>query len=232
MITREILNSHPIRNLKAEIRKVKKTLNYSKLTKDEIVDLMMKNKDNFKHIKMYEKPARKTAKPKTAEPPKVKAKPVPKTAEPKTAEPKKVKAKPVPKKPAKKIKILKGSYKQKLERVANNMFEKLIKNLQKGDDDEGQFDREREIEDEADDRLANIVEKQGLRLYELGRQKKDSTFFKRFTEDSRAAFGNQYIAKLKYDKLNIPNRKKYLDLLKKQGKPAKKIKIKRTKFIG
>lgn len=86
MITREILNSHPIRNLKAELRKLKKSFNFSKLTKDELIDLMMEKKDKFNHIEMYEKPARKPRKKKgdvpkvfiTEEPPKVKAEPVPK----------------------------------------------------------------------------------------------------------------------------------------------------------
>tara|TARA_R100001440_G_scaffold50685_1_gene70675 strand:- start:1538 stop:2110 length:573 start_codon:yes stop_codon:yes gene_type:complete len=91
MITREILNSHPVKNLKAEIRKVKQSLGYSKLNKNELVNLMMKNKENFNHIKMYVKPKRKKV-------------------EPKKEEPLKVKAKPVPKKPAKKIKVKKTKF--------------------------------------------------------------------------------------------------------------------------
>ena len=36
-VTKEILQSHPVKNLKAELRKVKKTLNYGKLKKDELI---------------------------------------------------------------------------------------------------------------------------------------------------------------------------------------------------
>ena len=57
-LTREILRSHPVRNLKAELRKLKKSLNYGKLRKEELIDLMMKNKDKFQHIKMYKKKKR------------------------------------------------------------------------------------------------------------------------------------------------------------------------------
>ena len=63
-ITKEILESHPVKNLKAEIRKVKKSFDYSKLKKPELIELMLKpeNKDFFKHIKMFEKPAPKKGK--------------------------------------------------------------------------------------------------------------------------------------------------------------------------
>ena len=74
MITREILNSHPVRNLKAELSKVKKSFNYGSLKKNELVDLMLKNKELFKHIKMYEPPQRKKPEPKAKAGPKEKTK--------------------------------------------------------------------------------------------------------------------------------------------------------------
>jgi len=79
MVTREILNSHPVKNLKAELSKVKKSFNYGSLKKNELVDLMMKNKQLFSHIKMYEPPQRKKPEPKPKEKPKTapKAKPAP-----------------------------------------------------------------------------------------------------------------------------------------------------------
>ena len=51
---KEILNSHPVANLKKEISKTN-IKNYSKLKKAELVSLMMKHKDRFDHIKKYEK---------------------------------------------------------------------------------------------------------------------------------------------------------------------------------
>ncbi len=53
-LTREILNSHPISTLKKEISKTN-IKGYSKMKKDEVVELMMKNKERFGHIKMAEK---------------------------------------------------------------------------------------------------------------------------------------------------------------------------------
>ena len=78
MVTREILNSHPVKNLKAELSKVKKSFNYGSLKKSELVELMLKNKELFKHIKMYEPPQRKKPEPKPA--PKAKAAPKEKAA--------------------------------------------------------------------------------------------------------------------------------------------------------
>ena len=50
----EILNSHPVSNLKFEISKTN-IKGYSKMKKGELIKLMLKNKDRFKHIKKYEK---------------------------------------------------------------------------------------------------------------------------------------------------------------------------------
>ncbi len=85
---REILESHPVANLKKEVGKLKKSLNYSKLNKKELIDLMMKPNliNNFKHLKMYVKPERKKpikkevkkevkAKPKEESKPKAKEEP-------------------------------------------------------------------------------------------------------------------------------------------------------------
>ena len=54
-----ILNSHTLKVLKSEMRKVKFSLNYSKLKKSELIDLMIKNKEKFSHIKMADKKERK-----------------------------------------------------------------------------------------------------------------------------------------------------------------------------
>lgn len=83
-VTKEILESHPVKNLKAELRKVKKSLNYGKLKKPELIELMLKpeNIDFFKDIKMFVPPPRKPRKPKSKkeeskkqEPPKEESKP-------------------------------------------------------------------------------------------------------------------------------------------------------------
>jgi len=50
MLTKEILNSHPATTLKKEISKTN-IKGYSKLKKGELVELMMKNKERFSHIK-------------------------------------------------------------------------------------------------------------------------------------------------------------------------------------
>ena len=49
-LTREILNSHPISTLKKEISKTN-IKGYSKMKKDEVVELMMKNKERFPSMK-------------------------------------------------------------------------------------------------------------------------------------------------------------------------------------
>lgn len=69
MITREILNSHPISTLRKEVSKYNKEVavrGYSKMKKSEVVELMMKHQDKFKHIKMNEKAPRKKAEKKEA----------------------------------------------------------------------------------------------------------------------------------------------------------------------
>jgi len=53
-VTREILNSHPIGNLKKEIAKTN-IRGYSKMKKSELVDVMIKNKERFGHIKHHTK---------------------------------------------------------------------------------------------------------------------------------------------------------------------------------
>jgi molecular chaperone GrpE (heat shock protein) len=98
---REILESHPVANLKKELAKLKKSLNYSKLKKSELIDLMMKPnlRDNFKHLKMYVKPtpkAKPTPKPKPAPKPKPKPAPKPK-AKPAPKPKEQPKPKPAPK---------------------------------------------------------------------------------------------------------------------------------------
>ena len=55
MLTRAILASHPVSSLKAELKKAKTSLNYGRLKKNEIIDLMLKNKALFDHITYYKK---------------------------------------------------------------------------------------------------------------------------------------------------------------------------------
>ena len=86
MVSREILNSHPISTLKKEISKTN-IKGYSKMKKPEIVELMMKTPSRFSHITMKE------GKPKKEKPP---------PKEKKKAEPKKVVKKVEPKKVVKK----------------------------------------------------------------------------------------------------------------------------------
>ena len=57
-VSKEILNSHPVGTLKKEIAKTN-IKGYSKMKKAELVDLMMKNKEKFGHIrKKGEAPAK------------------------------------------------------------------------------------------------------------------------------------------------------------------------------
>jgi len=50
MVTADILNSHPVKTLKSEISKTN-IKGYSKLRKNEIIELMLKYKSRFSHIK-------------------------------------------------------------------------------------------------------------------------------------------------------------------------------------
>ena len=70
MISKEILNSHPVGTLKKEISKTN-VKGYSKMKKAEVVELMMKHKDRFGHITMKGK-AKPAEKPAEAEKPKKK----------------------------------------------------------------------------------------------------------------------------------------------------------------
>jgi len=84
MVTREILNSHTVATLKKEISLVKKDLKVTGKKKPEIIELMLKNKNLFSHIKLKDK-----------------KKPIPRKAVPKKAPVKKaVPTKAVPKKAA------------------------------------------------------------------------------------------------------------------------------------
>jgi len=58
MPSREELESHPVTTLKKEISKTN-IKGYSKMKKPEIVELMLKNKSRFHHIKMAEKKPKK-----------------------------------------------------------------------------------------------------------------------------------------------------------------------------
>ena len=126
---REIFNSHPVSVLKKEISKTN-IKGYSKMKKGQIVDLMMKNKERFKHIKMAEKKAPAPAKKPTTPPPKkkkIKLNVLPKTP-PKKAPPKakKVKLNVLPKTPPK-AKTPSPPKKQKLDfKVINKGVRKKL----------------------------------------------------------------------------------------------------------
>lgn len=62
MVTKQILISHPIKTLKSEVSKTN-IKGYSKMKKDEIIELMLKYKSRFSHIKKREqKPKEKQKK--------------------------------------------------------------------------------------------------------------------------------------------------------------------------
>tara|TARA_R110002074_G_scaffold53952_7_gene134790 strand:+ start:1139 stop:1531 length:393 start_codon:yes stop_codon:yes gene_type:complete len=80
MPSREILESHPVRVLRAEVAKANKALmiinlssNRKRLTKSQLIDRMMEHKDRFHHIKMAVKAAPKAPAAKAAKAPKAKA---------------------------------------------------------------------------------------------------------------------------------------------------------------
>ena len=58
---KDILNSHSVSTLKKEISKTN-IKGYSKMKKNEIVNLMLKNKDRFTHIKMNDKKSNQVVK--------------------------------------------------------------------------------------------------------------------------------------------------------------------------
>tara|TARA_R110001599_G_scaffold311628_1_gene519140 strand:+ start:745 stop:1035 length:291 start_codon:yes stop_codon:yes gene_type:complete len=67
MPTVEILKSHPLAHLRDEVRSSNEKLGviqaYKKgMTKGKLIELMMKHKARFHHIKMYVKPLRAKAK--------------------------------------------------------------------------------------------------------------------------------------------------------------------------
>tara|TARA_R110001632_G_scaffold229441_1_gene365567 strand:- start:6508 stop:7137 length:630 start_codon:yes stop_codon:yes gene_type:complete len=113
MPTREILNSHTAPTLRKEISKTN-IKGYSKMTKPELIDIMMKNSERFQHIKKKDKAPKKAPEKKEAPapPPKkvrIKIKKAPEKKEAPAPPPKKVRIKikkaPVEKKaPAKKSK--------------------------------------------------------------------------------------------------------------------------------
>lgn len=70
MPTREMLNSHPIIYLKKEISKTN-IKGYSKMKKSEVIELMMKHKDRFHHIKHKDGPPSKKSEPPKKEKPKI-----------------------------------------------------------------------------------------------------------------------------------------------------------------
>jgi hypothetical protein len=67
MLTKEILDSHPLKVLKKEIAK-QNIKGYSNMKRSELTDLMLKHKEKFGHIKAAEKKAPKAKAPKEKKP--------------------------------------------------------------------------------------------------------------------------------------------------------------------
>ena len=67
MLTKEILDSHPLKVLKKEIAK-QNIKGYSNMKRSELTDLMLQNKEKFGHIKAAEKKAPKAKAPKAKKP--------------------------------------------------------------------------------------------------------------------------------------------------------------------
>jgi hypothetical protein len=65
MLTKEILDSHPLKTLKSEISKhiYKKIKGYSTMKRPELTDIMLNNKEKFGHLKAAEKKERKAKAP-------------------------------------------------------------------------------------------------------------------------------------------------------------------------
>ena len=77
MPTLEILKTYSVTELRKEVGKARMK-NYSKLKKSEVIDLMLKNKEKFHHLKGKVKApkAKAVAKPKAVEKPKAAEKPL------------------------------------------------------------------------------------------------------------------------------------------------------------
>ena len=161
---KDIFESHSVKTLKGEIskyNKLTKVAGYSKMKKKDLVDLMLKNKEKFKHIKMNPKPLKelptaltqetKSATPKAKH--RMGEKPV-KKEEPKKEEPTQG-AKPHSKhrrgeKPVKKV-VKKESPKKDAPNIASNFIKKSVDKLKKIKKGEFQKlrDAEREIRNES-----------------------------------------------------------------------------------
>ena len=67
MLTKEILDSHPLKVLKSEIAK-QNIKGYSNMKRSELTTLMLKHKEKFHHIKAAEKKEKKAKAPKAKAP--------------------------------------------------------------------------------------------------------------------------------------------------------------------
>ena len=85
-MTKEIFNSHPVSVLKKEISKTN-IKGYSKMKKAEVVELMMKNKSKFGHIKMATKAVKSAPKKKIIKKTPKKPSPSPKKKSPSPKKP-------------------------------------------------------------------------------------------------------------------------------------------------
>lgn len=92
MVTREILQSHSVATLKKEIAK-SNIQGYTKMNKSQLIDLMMKHKDRFSHIKPAAKKPEPKVEPKKVTKTKTKAEALDFFTGGKKPEPKKVEAK-------------------------------------------------------------------------------------------------------------------------------------------
>ena len=139
---KDIFESHPVSVLKKEISKTN-IKGYSKMKKSAVIELMLKNKDRFTHIKMAEKKDRKKPVKQEKKPDKVKVKPEKKPdkvkvkSEKKPAPAKPAAAKPAPAKPkAKKEKkpAKTSEFKSFTDKLYANQARKKARQKKKDDD--------------------------------------------------------------------------------------------------
>ena len=178
---KDIFNSHPVSVLKKEISKTN-VKGYSKLKKAEVVELMIKNKDRFSHIKMAVKKERKS------QAKQVKAKPV----EPKKKEEPEKKEEPKKEKPKfmilreeidELLKQLKKSYeknKPKFDKMTPLKYKNTIKRQNDKFLDEVkdiynslQFNVDMEVIKENDKRFFEIIPREKLKKKEEPKKKAD-----------------------------------------------------------
>ena len=242
MPSREELESHPVTTLKKEISKTN-IKGYSKMKKPEIVELMLKNKSRFHHIKMAEKKPKKgthkmpdgTTMSGTVH--NKDSKPVEKPKE----KPKKkklvIKEKPVEKPKPKPN----NNIKKELEKIVNNHFGRRLKyetqvlNGKLVDDSKEYQEKEEDANEQYEDDLMEFFKKNKLnRMYESKYFESDNGFNIKFrnllkTDSISLKTLSNYI---KIGKLNKQIEDKQKEKEKAKEKQKEKPKAKSNKEIA